>query len=512
MKQKIFQKVRAYIEKYHMIASGDTIVMGVSGGADSVCLFLILCELAEEMQLRLIAVHVNHGIRADDAKADAAYVKCLCEERGIPFVLVERDVNAYARREHLSEEEAGRKVRYQAFEEALNKYTRESEYQMVHPNSSCSFGKIAVAHNANDRAETMLFHLFRGTGLSGASGIKPVRGNIIRPILCLKREEIEEYLRERKISFCIDKTNMEDTYTRNRIRNHIFPFVEKEICQGTVAHMCETADLLAEMENYIRKQAQDAYQRCAIGQWDVMDEEDEENRKVELDVNSLRSEEPFIRRQVLLLGLERVTEGRKDITSVHVKEIERLLDKPGSKQISLPYGLVIRKESLKVYSRLILCREEKGVERLQEGKQAIAIAAPIPGEVEIPGLGKMTFTLLESEKLPPESEIAGFFLGKSQFIPQKSCTKWFDYDRITKSLMFRVRETGDYLTIDRNLSKKKLKDYMIGEKIPRNQREKIYVLAEGSHVLWVPGYRISEYYKITEYTKHILQVQLRGGL
>ena len=476
------------MEKYHMITPGDTVVVGVSGGADSVCLFLILCELAEEMQLCLIAVHVNHGIRKKEAEKDAGYVERLCKEKGIPFVLVCEDVKAYAKREHLSEEEAGRKVRYQAFENVL------------HQHGSLN-GKIAVAHNANDRAETMLFHLFRGTGLAGASGIKPVRGCTIRPVLCLRREEIEAYLRERQISFCIDRTNMEDTYTRNRIRNHIFPYVEKQVCRQAVEHMCEAADVLAEAEQYIRKQTEAAYQRCVIA----------EDKGVELDIDRLSEEEPFIRRQVLLFGLEQVTEGRKDITSVHVKEIEKLLDKDGSKQISLPYGLVARREPSKRFSSLILCRE-RNAETAGSRERPAVLKIPLPGKVEVPGVGNVEFTLLESGKLPPENEIAGFFLGKTQLIPQKSCTKWFDYDRITKSLVFRIREKGDYLTINRKLSRKKLKDYMIEEKIPKNQREKIYVLADGSHILWVPGYRISEYYKITENTEHILQVQLRGGL
>lgn len=476
------------MERYHMIAPGDTVVTGVSGGADSVCLFLILCELAEEMQLCLTAVHVNHGIRKEEAEKDAEYVECLCKERKVPFVLVQEDVKAYAEREHVSEEEAGRNVRYQAFERVLNQHGSPD-------------GKIAVAHNANDRAETMLFHLFRGTGLAGASGIKPVRGHIIRPLLCLRREEIETYLKEKQISFCIDRTNMEDTYTRNRIRNHIFPYVEKQVCRQAVEHMCEAADVLSEAENYIRKQAEAAYHRCVMA----------EDGGVELDIKRLSEEEPFIRRQVLLFGLEQVTEGRKDITSVHVKEIEKLLDKDGSKQISLPYGLVARREPLKGYSSLRLCREGDR-EPAGCGERQAVITIPIPGMTAIPELGNVEFTLLERGKLPPENEIADFFSGKSQFIPQKSYTKWFDYDRITKSPVFRIREKGDYLTINGKLSRKKLKDYMIEEKIPKSRRDKLYVLADGSHILWVPGYRISEYYKITEYTKHILQVQLRGGL
>lgn len=506
MDEKIFHKVKAYIEKHRMIVSGDTIVTGVSGGADSVCLFSILHELAETMMLRLIVVHVNHGIRGAEAEADAGYVEELCREWGVPYVLVREDVREYARTEHLSEEEAGRKVRYRAFEEALEKYAGEAGPAGT-VGGGFRKGKIAVAHNANDLAETMLFHLFRGAGLSGAAGMKPVRGNVIRPVLCLERREIEEYLRQRQLSFCIDRTNMEDTYTRNRIRNHIFPYVEKEVCHGAVRHMCEAADRLAEAEGFIRRQAELAYRRCvseeAAGEGAGQGKRSGEP-EVRLDAGRLMEEEAFLRRQVLLLGLEKASGGRRDIAAVHVRETEKLLGKSGSKQISLPYGLTARREPQKEYAELVLCRTE------EQGKQE-PVKIAIPGTAEVPGLGPVEFSLLETENLPPENEITGFFRGKSQHIPQKTYTKWFDYDRITKSLVFRVREKGDYLTINGNLSRKKLKDYMINEKIPKERRGKIYVLAEENHILWVPEYRISEYYKITENTKRILQVQIGGG-
>ena len=224
--QTPFYRFHIYFIKHSQRKVSCGYLLHLSGGADSVCLFLMLCELAEEIDFHLAVVHVNHKIRPE-AAADAAYVEELCKSRNIPFILEEKDVKEYAREKHLSEEEAGREVRYQAFEEALGKYgscSGEKEGQ----------GRIAVAHNANDRAETMLFHLFRGTGLTGAGGIRAVRGHIVRPLLCLRREEIEEYLGKKGVFFCIDRTNLEDTYTRNRIRNHILPFAEKEICAGAI--------------------------------------------------------------------------------------------------------------------------------------------------------------------------------------------------------------------------------------------------------------------------------------
>ena len=204
------------MDEHHMLTPGDRVVAGVSGGADSVCLLFVLLKIREEIPFSLHGVHVNHGIRKE-AGEDAAYVEQLCSQFGLPFILVKENVRERAAAEKRSEEEMGRLVRYQAFESVMK---------------SVGANKIAVAHNSNDQAETMLFHLFRGSGLSGLCGIRPVRDHIIRPILCLERKEIEQYLEERKIAYCKDATNEEDDYTRNRIRHHILPYAEQEIVTG----------------------------------------------------------------------------------------------------------------------------------------------------------------------------------------------------------------------------------------------------------------------------------------
>ena len=332
--------------------------------------------------------------------------------------------------------------------------------------------------------ETMLFHLFRGTGLSGASGIKPVVNNVIRPILCLSREEVEGYLEEKQVSFCIDHTNFEDTYTRNRIRNHLLPFAEKEICHGAAAHMWEAADIFLETEEYINKQAAKVYKECI---------ESEDGTQIVLNVNVLLKQDSFLQKQVILKCLEQLVKGRKDITSAHIEGIQSLLGKQGSKQISLPYGLIAAKE----YEQLILYVENEEENILENELVREPIPITIPETVYVPGVGKVEFSLHSYEK--------------TDIIPEKSYTKWFDYDRITRSLVFRTRETGDYLIINKELSQKSLKNYMIGEKIPKRQRGNLYVLADGNHILWIPGYRISHYYKVTENTKRILKVQIRGG-
>lgn len=240
------QRVMAYCRAQGLFAPGDGVVLGVSGGADSVCLLFSLHRLRRELGIRLYVVHVNHGIRPDAAQ-DGAYVEELCRRLEVPFTLVEEDVQALARRQRCSTEEAGRQARYQAFD-------REMERRQAR--------KVAVAHNAGDRAETMLFHLFRGTGLAGLGSIRPVRGQVVRPLLGLERREIEAYLEQRGISYCRDSTNESDAYTRNRIRRHILPYAEQEVCMGATAHLCRTADIFMEIEDYMEEQVRQAGRLC----------------------------------------------------------------------------------------------------------------------------------------------------------------------------------------------------------------------------------------------------------
>ncbi|MDD6810384.1 MAG: tRNA lysidine(34) synthetase TilS [Lachnospiraceae bacterium] len=466
--EDIYEKVKKYIEKNQMITSGDRIVVGVSGGADSVCLLYMLWELSKEIHFRLVAVHVHHGVRAE-ADEDAAYTGQLCQQLGVPFFLKRVDMYAYAKENSLSPEEAGRQLRYQAFEEVL---------------SEEGGGKIAVAHNNNDRAETMLFHLFRGSGLKGLCGIRPVRRNIIRPLLCLERTEIEAYLAEKEIAFCIDCTNDEDTYTRNKIRHHILPYAETQICKNASAHMGETADILMEAEDFLQKQTVMAYDRCVESLSDF---------GVVIQLPIFRKEEPFLQKMLLLYVFEQITPYRKDITKEHVEALIALMEKEGSREVDLPYGLTAYKE----YDRLTICPRKP-----ENDKEQISFPVSVPGRIEVPEFGIFEFECLSKDT---------FFYKKGQIIPEKTYTKWFDYDKITKTLVLRTRKTGDYLTIDNALRKQSVKDYMVNEKIPKAERNQLFLLAEEEHVLWIPGYRISQYYKVDENTKRILQVQIRGG-
>ncbi len=474
----MIEKIKAYMNKHHMLSAGDTVVAGVSGGADSVCLLFVLKALQQEMDFTLLVVHVNHKIRPE-AGEDAAYTERLCKKLQVPFFPVEAEVEKLAEDWKISTEEAGRRVRYEAFGRVLQEQAGEALNR--------GQAKIAVAHNSDDRAETMLFHLFRGTGIAGLGSIRPVRENVIRPILCLSREEIETFLRSRGISYCIDKTNQEDTYTRNKIRHHILPYAKEHVSEGVLEHMSSTADMMLETEDFLRSVTEEAYERCvrksAVPQGDS-------GQEIRLSVSQVLNLHSLIRKRLVLKVIEELVFTKKDIGAVHVRDVAALFEQPGNRQISLPYGICVRREYEDVvFERCSVCRTKK--------EEEFSLPENETGTLHIPGLGELEFSTFPYEK--------------NMDIPQNQYTKWFDCDKIDKPLKFRNRRTGDYLTINKALSRKSLQDYMVDEKIPKARRDEVWLLAEESHVLWVVGHRISEKYKVSENTKRVLQIQLRGG-
>ncbi len=432
-----------------MLSAGDRVIAGVSGGADSVCLLFVLLEYRKKVPFSLEVVHVNHGLR-EEAGEDADYVRQLCAQGDVPFTLVEVNVKEKAAKEHLGEEEAGRALRYEAF---FGQVQSERDH-------------IAVAHHANDRAETFLYNLFRGSAGKGLGSIRPVRDRVIRPLLCLEREEIVDYLRECGISWKEDATNREDHYIRNRIRHHILPYAEEEICKGSIAHINQAADFLALTEDYLEGETKKAYKDCLI--FETTDE-------IVLSLEKLKQMHPLLQSRILMDGLAHVCGVRKDLTRQHVESILQILMTDGEKKLRLPYGIQI----LKSYEVLRIQRGQKGADYRSIEDFSF------------------DFQVLNREDLAE--------------IPRNQYTKCFDYDKIKRCPDIRFRESGDYFTFrgqNGELIHKSLKEYMITEKIPKSMRDHIPLLALNHHVIWLAGYRISEFFKIDENTKQILQVNL----
>ena len=448
----MYEKIKVYVEKHHMLEKKDKVIAGVSGGADSVCLLFVLMRLSKEMDFSIHAVHVNHGIRGQSADKDEDFVCRLCESLGIPFTVFRENIPVYAKEHGLTEEEAGRKVRRDLFEKVLGEHRGT---------------KIALAHHLNDNAETLLFNLCRGTGLKGLGAIAPASGVWIRPLLCVKRIEIESYLEKRGISYCTDETNAQNTYTRNKIRNEVFPYLEKNVNEQAVLHITETAEQMRVLGEYIADEVLRLKKICT---------KDDGLGGLLLIEESYRKTKEVFRPYLLHELLCDAAGYRKDIEGIHVRLTEELLCKQVGRQVNLPYQVTA-----------VRCYE--GIQFIK--KREVPVRIP---EEE----GKFRLEIIDREMI-------------SQAFPQKNYTKWFDYDIIKNTVKIRHREPGDYLTIDKYGNTQKLKAYFINEKIPKNERDSVWLAADGSHIMWVVGYRQNQMYQITDKTKRILEIQFYGG-
>lgn len=462
---KLTETVWKFILQHKMIESGDTVVVGVSGGADSVCLLFMLKEMQERLPFTLLAVHVEHGIRGEASRQDARFVRELCETLSIPFRLFEEDVPAKAKNEKLSLEEAGRLARYCAFKRAAD---------------SCPQAKIAVAHHRGDQAETVLFHMIRGSGLRGLGGMAPVRNNIIRPLLCINKNEIEQYLEERGIPYCTDMTNQELIYSRNLLRNKAIPILE-EIQEAAAFHIVQAAEEAREAENYIAHQAEMLSKKAVRS----------EGQGFAISVGAICREEPIIRRQLIKKVLHKLFGEWKDLTRTHVDEILSLSEKSQGKEISLPQNRIAVRLKEEIYIGPELEKQE-AKPFFQE------IPVDVEGRTEIGNGCSIVCRILDAEKIKD--------------IPQNTYTKWFDYDKIKNSLFIRTRKERDFLYLDETLGKQKIKKYFINKKIPREERGSVLLLAMGNEIVWIIGYRISGRFKVTEQTKRILEIQAIGGI
>ncbi len=449
------KRVYEYMERWKMVEPGMVVLAGFSGGADSTALLELLWEYGKGHGVRVRALHVNHGIRGAEAWRDQEYCREFCGERGIPFSAVERDVPGYAKREGISLEEAGRKARYEIFEREVLGGRAD---------------RVALAHHQNDQAETMLFHLMRGTGLRGLRGMEPVRGSYIRPLLGVSREEIEGWLIKRGICWMEDSTNEELVYMRNRLRYQVVSRME-EIRPGSVRRMAGTAERLLELQDYLDGEVEEL-QRKGVRRR-------EDGLAVALDL--LKTLHPAMKKLLLHGCLEELMpEG--SVRALHVEQILRLLEGGRGSRLTLPGNCF----AVLDYEELLL-KKGYGTQKQEEE----VYCAP-DGEYHYMGA---TFRLtLENRKKIGE-------------IPVNRYTKWFDYDKIKDNVVLRTRRPGDYLELAGG-GHKKLKDYLIDCKVPREERDRCILLADGSHILWVTGMRISERYKVTEQTKRVLKVQM----
>lgn len=470
----MLDKVIKTIEAHKMIEQGDSVVMALSGGPDSVAMFHALFSLSGRYGISLFALHVNHMLRGEESDNDEEYVRELCSRFGVPLHVSAIDVSRIAWERSLSIEEAGRDVRYEELEAYADRLGAD---------------KIALAHNRNDQAETVFMNILRGTGLKGLAGIEYKRGRIIRPLLDINRSEIEQYCLDNSLNPRTDSTNLENLFTRNKIRIDLIPYINKEFKVNMIDSLCRIASISSRENDLIENLAAQAYKDCL---------EYEETDIVKMHREKLINLHPALLHRVLRMAAEKVRGNLKGIENVHIESMACLAERGRTGAcVELPGGLRAGTEYdiMSVY----LQKEEQSGENFGKFEKKVNI----PGITEAEAFGGV----LKAEMLPKNAVLDKQELEKNKGSGYNSLVQFFDYDKIKVGINIRNRREGDYFKPLKSKGTKKLKEYFIDNKIPRRKRDEIPLICAGKEVIWIIGHKISDNYKATDNTKNVLKLE-----
>jgi tRNA(Ile)-lysidine synthase len=475
----ILTTVRETISNHHMFSRGDTVVVGVSGGPDSLCLLHVLKELQQELGVSLHVAHLEHGIRGEESRADAAYVEELGRAWGVPATLECGDVPAYAAEHKLAVEEAARRVRYLF----LGRVAREVDAQSV-----------AVGHNADDQVETILMHLMRGSGLGGLRGMLPVQTlgaegwwtgpvlRLVRPLLEVSRSEIEAHCHQHGLEPRFDRSNLDVTYHRNRIRHELLPQLES-FNPRVRDVLRRSARSIADDYDYLRRQSLKAWTRLA----------GESETAITFPLEPWLELHPSVQRQLLREAIRRLRKSLRDITWTHVEQARIGLEEKGTgTRITLPQGLFL----VKGYDGFVIGEEisTPDLPLVTEGPLPIEV----PGTFQIPGSDwRLQASVMKRDQTPGEA--------------LHNADPWqayLDLEGTGNQLMLRARRTGDrFHPLGMSGKSKSLNAFLIDAKVPHAVRDHLPLVVSATHIVWVAGQRIDERVKITDQTRDVLHLR-----
>ena len=462
----LYSRIKKTIDRYHLLDRGDRIVVGVSGGVDSMVLLHLLNGFRKDSDLFLIVAHVNHGLRPEESKKEAELVEKESTRLGLPFEYGPFDVRAFSQTAGLSLQDAARRIRFHFFRTLLLKHQAS---------------KIALGHNADDQVETILLRLFRGSGLKGLKGMLPIRERrVIRPLLEAWRKDIESFAGDHKIPYFIDSSNLKKDYLRNRIRLDLIPFIEKEYQSNFKELVFRTSVLLREEDDYLENEAEEAYQKIVH----------EERDGFSFRLSEFQSHHPTIQWRVLLNLLARFYREEnfeEEAWSAIDPLYEKLRRPPPSFVLELPHGIQVEKR----YDRVIL---KKGRIRLVP---PFEVGLSTPGRTLIKEIGKEVRV----------EEWDGEF--KQGNLLQSQDVAFLDYQKLQFPLRMRNFRPGDRFHPLGVKGEQKLKEFFIDHKVPRFERPEVPLLISGERIAWVVGHRISEGLKVTEHSKRILRVEVK---
>ena len=430
----------------NLICNNDHIVVGVSGGADSICLLHFLYSIKDRFNLKITAVHINHLMRGEESDLDNKFVVEFCDKLNIPIKVFSFDINKIAKDENLSSEEAGRKYRYIAFNETLKKENAT---------------KIAIAHNKDDNAETIIMRFLRGTGIKGLSGIAYKRDNIIRPILDCLRLDIEDYCKRHSLSYRNDSTNSLDIYTRNKIRLNFIPSIKENFNPNIIDTLTNMAKTFNDENNFLDNLSKDYLNKCLIEQ---------AKDKITLNINILNTLDLVIQKRILRLCFSHFNKELYNISLEHINMVIDILKKQTGKKLNLPNNLYVYKQ----YDNLIITKTNISSENNLMYNYKIDLDKPIY-------VKEINKNILLSKNIVN--------------ISTKGYTILLNYDKIKDSLFIRQRNAGDKIYI--NNMTKKIKNIFIDLKIPSNERNLYPILLCNNTIIGILGLCLCNDYKPT---------------
>jgi len=459
----LIDKVITAINENNMFNAYDKVIVAVSGGPDSICLLHILNSIKAMFNLTLYAAHLNHCLRGEEADKDEEYVKAFCKNIGIECFSRRVDVNKLSREKALSSESAGREARYVFFNELLDKLGAD---------------KIALAHNANDQAETVLMRIIRGSGMEGLIGIKPIRGNIfVRPLINIRRESIESYCRENLLQPRIDKTNLENIYSRNKVRLELIPYIMDNFNSDVISAINRLADTISKDNEYLEEIAHKKYKSYC----------DEKDNKVIINKEVFLEKEAILTR-ILRLSLNAVKGNLYNVEKKHIYDIINLQKCGTGKKLTLPDGII----------------GFNNYENIELSISKVALSNGVKDEYIIKINEKVNLSAFDIE-------VSARLINNDKKInfKENSHVKYFDYDKINGNIIIRTRKDGDKFKPFGMKGSKKLKDFFMDLKIPQDERKEIPLICFGETIAWVVNYRISENFKVDKETRNILEIKVK---
>ena len=455
-----FERFEDYIKQHRLIQKGDKILVGFSGGADSTALLLLLWHLKSVIGFSILAAHVNYHLRGKDSIRDEEFIKEFCFQHNISLVV--KDVKLKTKS---NLENQAREIRFNYFNDLSDLYNLD---------------KIALGHNREDQAETILFRLFRGSGYTGIKGISPISGNVVHPILCFSRQEIEAYLQQENIYWREDKTNAENIFSRNRIRNEFIPWIQKNLNPNVIDKLYHAATIFTDTDEVLQE----------LGRRRILKAQISHNKNVyRFSLNYIRKTRPVIRFYLFKEIYSLFCEDGKDFYTGNFEEINAILDSNGSKFIELPNDIVVMKE----YDELVFTDKISLAE----------MAVDVNNSKEIASLRIiLTFentriSLKKLKKLPT-----------SRYVFEDENVAYIDLDKTSFPITIRHRQPGDRFFPLGMEHSKKLKDFFIDEKVSKFERDKVLIFCDEEKILWIAGLRIDNRVVATKSTNNILMIKI----